>query len=232
VLWPRESTGCAETGSPEFPVVLLEVQMHPDPSFHGRLSAQSLRFVQRHPKLEHLEVVVITSHHRLTLGPANPPRLLRAVLEQVHWISLEELSQQPDLDPLLNLLTLPIRPEADLPANSRQVVARRPDLSAIVLSMLGQRFPQYSEDQLMQIAEIPREEMRHTRLVQDWLAEGRQEEAASMTLRLLNRRCGALTDTTTAQIQALPLEQLEALADALLDFTGPDDLATWLAANT
>jgi len=25
-------------------------------------------------------------------------------------------------------------------------------------------------DQLMQIADMPREEMRHTRLVQDWLA--------------------------------------------------------------
>ena len=53
-----------------------------------------------------------------------------------------------------------------------------------------------------------------------------------MTPRLrLNRRCGPLTDATTAQIQALPLGQFEALADALLDFTGPDDLATWLAAN-
>jgi hypothetical protein len=52
-----------------------------------------------------------------------------------------------------------------------------------------------------------------------------------LDLRLLNRRCGPLTDATTAQIQALPLGQLEALADALLDFTGPDDLATWLAAN-
>jgi len=244
VLWPRESTGCGETGSPEFPVVLLEVQMHPNPGFHGRLSAQSLRFVQRHPKLEHLEVVVITLHHRLRLGPSNPPRLLRVVLEQVHWISLEDLSRQPDLDPLLNLLTLPIRPEAELPANSRQVVARRPDLSAIVLSMLGQRFPQYSEDQLMQIAEIPREDMRHTRLVQDWLAEGRQEgrqeglregearEAAKVTFRQLTRRCGPLSEATTAQIQALPLEQLEALADALLDFQGPADLAAWLAANT
>ena len=37
VLWPRERTGCAETGSPEFPVVLLEVQMHPDQGFHHRL---------------------------------------------------------------------------------------------------------------------------------------------------------------------------------------------------
>jgi hypothetical protein len=33
VLWPRESTGCSEAGSPELPVVLLEVQMHPDKGF-------------------------------------------------------------------------------------------------------------------------------------------------------------------------------------------------------
>ena len=55
-------------------------------------------------------MVVFTPNRRLRLGPANPPRLLRAVLEQVHWISLEELSQQPNLDPLLNLLTPPLRP--------------------------------------------------------------------------------------------------------------------------
>ena len=36
----------------------------------------------------------------------------------------------------------------------------------------------------------------------------------------------------TAQIQALPLEKLEALADALLSFQGPADLAAWLAAHT
>ena len=88
----------------------------------------------------------------------------------------------------------------------------------------------------MVIAGIPREEIRHTRAVQDWLAEGRQEgearEAAKMALRQLNRRCGPLTGATTAEIQALPVEKLEALADALLDFQGPADLAAWLAANT
>ena len=66
----------------------------------------------------------------------------------------------------------------------------------------------------------------------DGLAEGRQEGEAAVTLRLLNRRCGPLSDATSAQIQALPLEQLEALADALLDFQGPADLAAWLAANS
>ena len=91
----------------------------------------------------------------------------------------------------------------------------------------------------MVIAGIPREEIRHTRAVQDWLAEGRQEgreegrqqEAASVTLRLLVRRCGPLSEATTARIQSLPLEQLESLAEALLDFQGADDLEAWLASS-
>ncbi|MFU8884483.1 MAG: DUF4351 domain-containing protein [Cyanobacteriota bacterium] len=53
------------------------------------------------------------------------------------------------------------------------------------------------------------------------------------------RRSGPLTGVTTAQIRALSVDQLEALAVgaafsegvALLDFTGPADLAAWLAAN-
>ena len=94
VLWPRETTGCAETGSPEFPVVLLEVQMHPDSVFHHRLAAQTYRFLQKHLKVEHLEVVVITPHRRIGLGPTKLPRLLQVLLQEVHWISLEELSQQ------------------------------------------------------------------------------------------------------------------------------------------
>ncbi|MFM7550459.1 MAG: DUF4351 domain-containing protein [Cyanobacteriota bacterium] len=59
-------------------------------------------------------------------------------------------------------------------------------------------------------------------------ARGRALGEATVTLRLLNRRCGPLNEATTARVQALPLEQLELLADALLDFSGPADLAAWL----
>ena len=93
VLWPRQTSGCAETGSPEFPVVLLEVQMHPDPGFQHRLAAQTYRFLQRHPQVEYLEVVVVTPHQRHKLGPAQLPRHLRVFLGEVHWISLEALSR-------------------------------------------------------------------------------------------------------------------------------------------
>ena len=40
-----------------------------------------------------------------------------------------------------------------------------------------------------------------------------------------------MSEATAAQIQALPVEKLEALADALLDFQGPADPVAWLAAN-
>ena len=42
----------------------------------------------------------------------------------------------------------------------------------------------------------------------------------------------ALTDASTARIQTLLVEQLEGLAEALLDFTCPVDLAAWLADHT
>jgi predicted transposase YdaD len=96
----------------------------------------------------------------------------------------------------------------------------------------------------MEFATIPAKDLRHTRVAQEWIEEGRQEGLqegrqeglqegeASVTLRLLNRRCGPLSDATAARIKALPLAQLEALAEALLDFSGPADLAAWLAEHS
>ena len=68
-------------------------------------------------------------------------------------------------------------------------------------------------------------------LRQEGWQEGLQAGEANVTLRLLSRRCGPLSEATTARIQTLRLEQLEALADALLDFQGSEDLTAWLAAN-
>ena len=76
-------------------------------------------------------------------------------------------------------------------------------------------------------------DLRHTRFAQEWIEEGRLEgEAlgeAKLALRQLKVLCSPLSEATTARIQALPLERLEALTEALLDFSGPSDLATWLS---
>jgi hypothetical protein len=106
-------------------------------------------------------------------------------------------------------------------------MGRRPDLIETAVSILMARFPLLTRKGIMEIATIPAKDLRHTRAAQEWIAEGE----AVVALRQLNRRCGPLSVATTARIQALPLEQLEALTEALLDFSGPADLSAWLAEH-
>ena len=56
-------------------------------------------------------------------------------------LSLGELGRQAELHPLLALLTLPVRPEAELQASTQQILELRPDLLSTVLTMLFGRFP-------------------------------------------------------------------------------------------
>jgi predicted transposase YdaD len=61
--------------------------------------------------------------------------------------------------------------------------------------------------------------------------EGRQEEGRSLILKQLTRRVGALPSDLTTQVESLTLEQIEALGEALLDFSTLVDLETWLASH-
>jgi len=54
--------------------------------------------------------------------------------------------------------------------------------------------------------------------------EGRQEGESALILRLLKRRFGLVDEVLAARIQGLEIEQLEALGEALLDFTELSDL--------
>ena len=228
VLWPLAS----DAGTPELPVVLLEVQMRTDPGFHHRLAAQTFRFLQLHPAVEHWRVVVITPHQRLNLGPVTP---LRGFLETVHWVSLDALAQVQSLDAAIDLLTLPVRSEQELGERCRRILTERRDLEPVVLSMLFERFSQLSREEILMIVGLPLQELRYTRAVQEILEEGRefgrQQEAAALAIRQLARRFGNLDQASRETLAAMPLLRLEQLAEDLLDFSGPGDLQAWLAAN-
>jgi predicted transposase YdaD len=66
---------------------------------------------------------------------------------------------------------------------------------------------------------------------QEGREEGREEEARSLISRQLTRKLGPLPDSLQAQVNALSLEQLEALGEALFDFAEASDLETWLASR-
>jgi hypothetical protein len=78
-------------------------------------------------------------------------------------------------------------------------------------------------------------DLKQTRFYQDVFAEGeqegRQKEGAALILRLLRRRCGELAPAMREHVTRLPLPQLEALGEALLDFQSVADLEQWLATQ-
>jgi hypothetical protein len=51
----------------------------------------------------------------------------------------------------------------------------------------------------------------------------------SLILRLLTRRVGEVPEALRSRVEALPIEQLEELGEALLDFSSMADLERWLA---
>jgi predicted transposase YdaD len=61
---------------------------------------------------------------------------------------------------------------------------------------------------------------------------GRTEGERALILRLLNRRIGDVSLDLRSQIQSLSLTQLEALGEALLDFSQLGDLVEWLRTKS
>ena len=58
--------------------------------------------------------------------------------------------------------------------------------------------------------------------------EGRKEGEQRVIIRFLNRRLGEIDSSLISRINGLSIDQLEALGEALLDFTSVADLEAWL----
>ena len=218
----------------------------PDPGFLRRLYAESARLLQQEASIHAWKVVVITPSRQLNFGASE---LVAEFLEcRVQWVELLPERWLAGAPLFQRLLALLVRPEAQLSEAVRELRQQAPaatppeassELLTLIPTILLARFTDRPLQEICAMAGLTIEDFTQSVAYREILGQGRQEgrqegrrdEAAAVTLRLLNRRSGTLSEATTAQIQALPLEQLEALADALLDFQGPADLAAWLAAN-
>jgi predicted transposase YdaD len=92
------------------------------------------------------------------------------------------------------------------------------------------KFPELSREAIEAMFSVS--ELKQTKVYQEAFQEGEQagEQAGEsrLVLRLLSRRIGDLSPEMRSQIQALSLQQLESLGEALLDFSKPSDLQDWL----
>jgi len=72
------------------------------------------------------------------------------------------------------------------------------------------------------------ERMAEERGQEQGQVHGQLQAGRSIVLRQLARRLGELPDRILTQINALSIEQLELLGEALLDFTTIANLTQWL----
>ena len=80
-------------------------------------------------------------------------------------------------------------------------------------------------------SEIMRESVIYQRIESEGIrkgkAEGRQEEAIALILRQLKRRFNTIPAEIEVKINDLPIEKIEELGEALLDFQEEEDLINW-----
>jgi predicted transposase/invertase (TIGR01784 family) len=124
-----------------------------------------------------------------------------------------------------------------------ETVQQRQELSAYAQLLAGLRFDKTLIRQIFREG-IMRESVIYQEILQEGEQRGRTEgrtegeqtgavrEARSLILRQLARRVGAVSPELQSQIEVLSLSQLEALGEALLDFTQAGDLVRWLLENS
>ena len=72
------------------------------------------------------------------------------------------------------------------------------------------------------------EEEKVMEIVTSWMRTGMRNEAEKLVLRQLNRRFGPIEAELEQRIQALSIDRVEDLSDALLDFSDRSQLVVWL----
>jgi predicted transposase YdaD len=227
------------------PALIMEAQMAAKPDFFLRLyNESSLLLWHQHRQgqpLRYWRVLVICPSRDLNFG--DPLPVAEFLRERVHWIELAPERMPPSAPPLqkaLGLLLLPEEQLSDSSAAIRQQAAANPlagEMDDVIAAILLSRFNGRSITDICAMGGITLDDFTSSvaykeifgRGLEEGQQQGRQAEAAAMSLRLLQRRCGPLSPEQQSQIQALPLAELEALAEALLDFQGAADLTAWLS---
>lgn len=74
---------------------------------------------------------------------------------------------------------------------------------------------------------LKQELMRESPIYQEIFQEGKRDTV----MRQLTRRIGTVSPLIQAQIQNLSISQLDALSEALLDFSNATDLSAWLQSQ-
>ncbi|MBD2311303.1 Rpn family recombination-promoting nuclease/putative transposase [Desertifilum sp. FACHB-1129] len=212
-------------------VYFCEVQFQKDEQLYERLFGELfLYFYRNRNRFDDWQAVVIYPSRSVEQTQTHPYRAL-LTSEQMHRVYLDELGEIAQLPLGVALMVLTTLQEERAVVEARNLLARSqqelpPQPSRAIIEMLTTimvyKFAQLSRAEVEAMLGI---RLQETRVYQ----EAKEDEAKLLILRQLTRRVGEVPEAAKEQINSLSLTQLEALAEALLDFSNLSDLEIWLA---
>ena len=236
-------------------VYFCEVQFQRDELLYERLFGESfLYFYRNRQRFTDWEAVVIYPSRSTEQSETHPYRSLLNC-NQVHRVYLDELGEIEQLPLGVALMALTTIDEASTPEVARLLLARsqREESEAasraiidMLTTILVYKFTNLNRREAEAMLGITLEETRFYREAKEegieqgieqgivqGIVQGREQEGRALILRqlnrrLLNRRVGTLPESITTRIADLSIEQIETLAEELLDFQSIEDLEVWL----
>jgi predicted transposase/invertase (TIGR01784 family) len=237
-------------------VYFCEVQFQRDERLYERLFAESwLYFYRNRDRFSNLQIVIIYPSRNIEQSDI-APYLSQLNSPQVHRIYLDELGDIRSLPVWVALMVLTTIEDEQAAEEARYLLTRsqqeepQPANRAIIellTTIMVYKFEDKSQREVEQMLGITLKQTRVYREIkeegreqgleegreqglEEGREQGREQEACQLILRQLTRRVGKLPQQVRQQVESLPLEQMENLGEALLDFTSIADLLAWLAA--
>jgi len=221
-------------------VYFCEVQFQKDDLLYERIFAEShLYFYRNRSRFSNLQLVVIYPS-RSTEQDDIVPYISQLNSPQVHRIYLDELGDIRQLPIWVALMVLTTIEDEQSVQEARYLLARNqqaatpdnPTIIELVTTIMVYKFTNKTQREVEEMLGITLQETRvYREIKEEGIQQGREQgrlTQARLILRQLNRRVGELPQDVCQRIEALPLEQLENLGEALLDFSSMADLQAWL----
>jgi predicted transposase/invertase (TIGR01784 family) len=227
-------------------VFFVEVQFQKIETLYERIFAEIALYLYRNcEKYSDWQVIVIYPSRNIEQEGLYPHRSFLNS-EQVYRIYLNELGNIRDLSLWVALMVLTTLNETDASEEARYLIERTEQVASadearaimeMITTIMSYKFKELTAREIAAMLDITFEETRVYREIkekaeQQGLEQGRQEEATSLILRMLTKRFGSLSADVQSSVTALPLENLEVLSEALLDFDSLSELSEWIEQRT
>jgi predicted transposase/invertase (TIGR01784 family) len=219
-------------------VYFVEVQFQEDEFFYQRFFAEIFLYLRQNPAVTQWQAAVLFSNRRIEPSQTSTYTVLLDS-PQVQRIYLEDLQQESEVSIGVGLVQLIVSKPRQVAVRAKSLLDRlntdeqsklsRQAIIELIETIVVYQFPLLSREAIEQMLELS--ELKQTRVYQDALQEGIElgiKRERSLILKLLTCRVGSLSAQSEAKLMKLSVTQLEALGEALLNFSSAADLQDWL----